>query len=96
MRVGNHLQLSEFGRAAVISLAACELWEAAATVEGATRSSALFETSLGDSLPAAVRSTREAMGEAYEAAAQRGAAMSDDELVAYLSAVASELGQSAP
>ena len=96
LRVGNHVHLREFGRAAVISLAACESWEAAATVEGATRSSALFETSLGESLPAAVRSTREAMGEAYEAAAQRGATMSDDELVAYLSAVASELGQSAP
>ena len=91
LRVGNHVHLREFGRAAVISLAACEAWEATATVEGATRSSALFETSLGESLPAAVQRAREAMGESYEAAARQGATMSDDELVAYLSEVAAQL-----
>ncbi|HTN81826.1 MAG TPA: adenylate/guanylate cyclase domain-containing protein [Acidimicrobiales bacterium] len=91
LRVGSHVHLREFGRAAVVALADCRSWEAAAIVEGATRDAALFELTLGASLQDAVRRIRDAIGDDYDRCAARGAALRDDELVSYVSAVASQL-----
>jgi hypothetical protein len=91
LQVGNRVHLREFARGSVISLAGCKAWEAAATVEGATRASALFQTTLGEPLHDAIRRGRDAIGDDYEVCAARGAAMTDEELVAYLTRVASEL-----
>jgi hypothetical protein len=96
LEAGNRVHLLEFARGSVIPLAECGAWEAAATVEGATRSSALFQTTLGEPLQDAIRRGREAIGDQYGVCAARGGTMSDDELVAYMSAVASELAPGRP
>ena len=70
----------------------CEQWEAAATVEGATRSSALFSAPrLKRYVEDAEACTRQMLGDQYEPVAARGAAMTDDEFVAYVAAVAADL-----
>ncbi|HMK12913.1 MAG TPA: NB-ARC domain-containing protein [Acidimicrobiales bacterium] len=93
---GNRLHIREFGRALVAPLAECRSWEAAAIVEGATRDAALFAITLGDSLYDAIDRVRDEIGDEYERCARRGAAMSDDELVAYVTGVASQLGETRP
>ncbi len=92
VRVGNRTHLREFARGAVVPLSQCEQWEPAATVEGATRSSALFQTTLGEALPGAIAQACSAIGEVeYDSAAARGAAMTDDELVSDVERVAAGL-----
>ena len=91
LRVGNRTHLREFARGVVVPLTQCEEWTAAATVEGATRSSALFRTTLGEPLHDALASARDVLGSGYDVAAARGAAMSDDELVAFVQATGTSL-----
>lgn len=91
LRVGNRTHLREFARGVVVPLTQCEEWTAAATVEGATRSSALFQTTLGEPLHDALALAREVLGSGYDIAAERGATMSDDELVAFVQATGASL-----
>ena len=91
LRLGNRTHLREFARGSVIPLVDCQQWEAAATVEGATRASAHFLPTLGELLGRAVSRVRDMIGEEFDAAADRGAAMTDEELVAYVCTVAARL-----
>jgi hypothetical protein len=80
----------------VSPLARCEQWESAATVEGATRAAALFRTTVGEPVAEAEASSRAALADRYDAAAARGASMTDDELVTLMQAVAAELQRREP
>jgi predicted ATPase/class 3 adenylate cyclase len=91
LRVGNRTHLREFARGSVIPLVDCQQWEAAAIVEGATRASGHFLPTLGQLLRRAVSRARDMIGEEFDAAADRGAAMTDEELVAYVCTVAARL-----
>jgi hypothetical protein len=91
LRVGNRTHLREFARGAVSPLARCEQWEAAATLEGATRASALFRTTVAEPVAHAEADTRAALGDQYDAAAARGAVMTDDELVTFMQSLAAQL-----
>ncbi len=92
LRVGNRTHLREFARGLVTPLADCHQWEAAATLEGATRASAHFlPAQQKEQISRAIRHTRDVIGKEFEAAADRGAAMTDEELVAYVSDLAARL-----
>jgi hypothetical protein len=91
LRVGNRTHLREFARGAVSPLARCEQWEAAATVEGATRSSELFRMTVAGPVADAEAKSRAALAERYDTAAARGAAMTDDDLVRFMLGVAAGL-----
>ena len=83
LRVGNRTHLRSFGRGLLRPLVTLQAYEAAAIVDGATRA----QPELGELAAArAVNTTaaKTALGPSYPAAAERGAAMTDDELVAYL------------
>ena len=62
-----------------------------ATVEGATRASAHFLPTLGEPIGRAVSRARDMIGDEFEVAAVRGAAMTDEELAAYVCTVAARL-----
>jgi len=91
LRLGNRTHLREFARGSVIPLVDCQQWEAAATVEGATRASAHFLPTLGEPIGRAVSRARDMIGDEFEAAADRGAVMTDEELAAYVCTVAARL-----
>ena len=83
LRVGNRTHLRGFGRGLLGPLVALQAYEAAAVVDGATRG----QPELGKLAAArAVNTTaaKTALGASYPAAADRGAAMTDDLLIAYL------------
>jgi hypothetical protein len=83
LRVGNRTHLRSFGRGLLRPLITLQAYEAAAIVDGATRA----QPELGELAAARAVDTTAAttaLGSSYLAAAERGAAMTDDELVAYL------------
>ena len=91
LRVGNRTHLRSFGRGLLRPLATLQAYEAAAIVDGATRA----QPELGELTAArAVDTTaaRTTLGSSYRAAAERGAAMTDDELVTYLDRTMTALG----
>ena len=69
LRVGNRTHLREFARGSVIPLVDCQQWEAAATVEGATRASAHFLPTLGEPIGRAVSRARDMIGDEFDVAA---------------------------
>jgi predicted ATPase/DNA-binding SARP family transcriptional activator len=83
LRVGNHTHLRTFGRGLIISLVAAGAHEPAAVLDGATQGLPGFGELFAEGRPF-VAETREVLGVAYDLAAERGAVMTDDELVAYL------------
>ena len=83
LRVGNRTHLRSFGRGLIRPLVSLCAYDAAAVVDGATRD----QPDLGELAASRATNTtqaRDALGPAYHAAAERGATMTDDELVAYL------------
>ena len=91
LRVGNRTHLRSFGRGLLRPLVSLHAYEAAAIVDGATRA----QPELGELAAApAVDTTaaRTTLGSSYRAAAERGAAMTDDELVTYLDRTMTALG----
>ena len=83
LRVGNRTHLRSFGRGLIGPLLRLCAYDAAAVVDGATSDQPDFGE-LAASRATNTRQARDALGPAYPAAAQRGATMTDDELVAYL------------
>jgi hypothetical protein len=91
LRVGNRTHVREFARAVLPPLAGCACWQAVAVVDGATRSSAMIASLRKGQVAHAIASSRSALGDDYEAAAARGALMTDDELVDFLRSTAAEV-----
>ena len=83
LRVGNRTHLRSFGRGLIHPLVSLCAYEAAAVVDGATSDQPDFGE-LAASRATTTTQARDALGPTYPAAAQRGATMTDDELVAYL------------
>ena len=82
LRRGNHTHFGSYARAMIRPFVSLGAYEEAAVIDGFTR----YQPELGEL--AASRSTNidvawRALGAAYDAIAARGAAMTDDELVAY-------------
>jgi predicted ATPase/DNA-binding SARP family transcriptional activator len=83
LRAGNRTHLRSFGRGLIHPLVQLDAYEAAAIVDGATRDQPELGP-LAASRAASTTQVRDALGPAYDTAANRGARMTDDELVAYL------------
>ena len=83
LRVGNRTHLRSFGRGLIRPLVSLCAYDAAAVVDGATSDQPDFGE-LAASRATNTTQARDALGPAYPAAAERGATMTDDELVAYL------------
>ena len=93
--VGNRAHLRAFSRNLLRSLITVGAHEAAAVVDGATSDQPeLAELAAGRATR--IAEARHALGSDYAAAAARGAAMTDDELVAYLDDIITELETRAP
>jgi predicted ATPase len=93
LRGGNRAHLEGIGRGIIGPLVACAAHEAAATVDGATRSqaTAVGLDSFASHLDDAIAQARAELGSSYEAAATRGEKLTDDELVHYLERVVADL-----
>jgi predicted ATPase/DNA-binding SARP family transcriptional activator len=83
LRVGNRTHLRSFARGLLEPLITLSAHEAAAVLDGATQDQPELAVRAAGRATPIVR-TRLALGAGYEAAAARGASMTDDELVAYL------------
>jgi predicted ATPase len=92
LRVGNRAHLKGLGRGIIGPLVACRAHEAAAAVDGATRSQALLAPArVTSDLDEAIAEARAALGTSYDAAVHRGEKLTDDELVHYLERVVADL-----
>jgi predicted ATPase/DNA-binding SARP family transcriptional activator len=90
LRVGNRTHLRSFGRGLIRPLVSLHAHQAVAVVDGATRD----QPELGELAASRATSTahaRAALGPAYDVAADYGASMTDDELVAHLDEVITQL-----
>jgi predicted ATPase/DNA-binding SARP family transcriptional activator len=88
--VGNGTHLRGFGRTIIVPLVECRAHEAAAVVDGATRtaSEAIWRHA---PVAGAVKRARDELGPRYDEAIDRGEQMTDDDLVRYLRDVVAAL-----
>jgi predicted ATPase/DNA-binding SARP family transcriptional activator len=86
LRLGNRNHLRSFGRSLVRILIELGLDEAAAVLDGATSDQPEF-TEMITGNPTHIDTARARLGPGYDTAFAQGAAMTDDELVAYLDGI---------
>jgi len=93
LRFGNRAHVRVHGRGLISPLVACGAYEAAATVDGATRRQAVvaFDAMMLTHLDEDIAQARAELGPSYDAAATRGEKLTDDELLHYLQPVVADL-----
>ena len=93
LRVGNRAHVRVHGRGLIGPLVNCGAYEAAATVDGATRRYAVvaFDAITAPGLEEGIAQARAELGPSYDAAATQGEKLTDDDLLHYLQAVAADL-----
>ena len=92
LRVGNRAHVRVQGRGIIGPLVACGAHEAAANADGATRRQAVLSwDAITPHLDDAIAQARAELGTSYDAAANRGEKLTDDELVHYLQRVVGNL-----
>ena len=79
------------GRGIIGPLVACGAHEAAATVDGATRNSAVPAWDAITTVDEAIAQVRAELGPSFDATASRGEKLTDDELVQYLERAVADL-----
>ena len=95
LRVGNRNHLRSFGRSLIRPLIEMGLDEAAAVLDGATNDQPEFNEMI-TTQPSHIDTAHARLGPVYDTAFARGAAMADDELVAYLDATVGAAGPEGP
>ena len=91
LSVGNGAHLRGFGRGTIVALVDCGAHEAAAVVDGATRTAAAILPTLANPVKEAINRAHNELGSMYDTAANSGEQMTDDELVHYLQHVVTTL-----
>jgi len=91
LRVGNVAHLRGFGRGIILPLVGCGAYEAAAVVDGATRTGASVLPTLTKPIEDAITGARDELGGKYDVAGLRGEQMADDELVEHVRQVVATL-----
>jgi hypothetical protein len=93
LRVGNRAHVRVHGRGLIGPLVACGAYEAAATLDGATRRHAVvaLDAITAPGLDAGITQARAELGPSYDTAANRGEKLTDDELLHYLHPIVANL-----
>ena len=91
LSVGNGAHLRAFGRGIIVALVDCGSYEAAAVVDGATRTASAVLPGRAGAITEAINRARDELGPTYHTAASRGEHVTDDELVHYLQHVVTTL-----